>query len=335
MRQSLSAKENFQAILENKGGETADKAIKILINDPSLIQLKQELEFISKNWRDPLRPTLIRLACESVGGKEEKAKNPALAMSLMNLTFYIWDDIIDKSHSRLFRPTLFGRFGEETALIIGGLASAKAFTIVNKIQTNRATHLEISELLWAMWANMATTEKINLQNRKKEYTAMDKYSKIEKEAAADMETCLRIGGLVGDGSTSEVEHLGKYGFLMGIIFELNHDLQVTLNQTLELADKIRTGALPYALLLSIEKSPKVQEDFETICCKKKIGAKETKIIINDVFQTNTINEIEHLINTMKKDAICELKEIMKNSASRALQTLASLQLQLLRETIYL
>src|SRR3972149_5421187 len=102
MVQKQTAKEQIQKILEDNGGKTANKTTNILLHDPTLKELKPELEFTSKNWRDPLRPAMIKLACEAVGGKPQDTEEVAMAMSLMNLSFYLWDDIIDKASSRLF-----------------------------------------------------------------------------------------------------------------------------------------------------------------------------------------------------------------------------------------
>jgi geranylgeranyl pyrophosphate synthase len=133
MCSKYNIEERCRRVLEDNGGMVADKARTILLEDPALKDLRPPLEFISKNWRDPLTPALMGLSCEAVGGRSEETYEAALAMSLMNLSFYIWDDIIDKAPLKLFKPTLFGKFGEGTALMIGGLASAKAFSILNQM----------------------------------------------------------------------------------------------------------------------------------------------------------------------------------------------------------
>ncbi len=101
MLKGMSIKSNLkklcQKILEDNGGKVADRSNRILIEDPALKELRSPLEFISKTWRDPLTPSMMALSCEAVGGQPEKTCEAALAMSLMQLSFYIWDDIIDKA----------------------------------------------------------------------------------------------------------------------------------------------------------------------------------------------------------------------------------------------
>ena len=63
-------------------------------------------------------------------------------MSLINLSFFLWDDIIDRSYSKTFKPTLSGKHGSNTALIIGGMVSAKAFQILNNMNLKKQKKIQ-------------------------------------------------------------------------------------------------------------------------------------------------------------------------------------------------
>jgi geranylgeranyl pyrophosphate synthase len=325
MNPKPTAKEQIQKILQIHGGETATKATNLLLKDPTLGDLRPMLEFISKNWQDPLRPAMIKLACESVNGKTQETQEVAVAMSLMNLSFYLWDDIIDKAPSRLFKPTMLGKFGEAPTLILGGLASAKAFIILNQTKLDQTKHEAISELFWEMWTKMATAETANLQARNEEYMAKDKLLKIENEASANLEICLKMGATLGNGSEEQITHLGKYGFCLGVILELQHDVKVSINLTLELADKIKTGAYTYALLSAKEKNPELQKNLQEITCAKTVESKELEKVVKGILATKALDEISERIEELSKQAIEELREIKKNSATRALQDFAEAQ----------
>ena len=328
-----TAKEQIRKILEDYGGKTADKTTNLLLHDPTLKELKLELEFISKNWRDPLRPAMIKLACEAVEGKQQSTEKVAIAMSLMNLSFYLWDDMVDKATHRLFNPTFFGRFGEGPALIMGGIASAKAFTILNKANLDKANRQKIATLFWNMWAKMSTTEAVNLRTRGSEYSAKDKLLKISVEAEADLGNCLKMGTVIGNGSENEINSLGKYGLYLGIILELQHDFQVSVNLTLELADKVKMGTIPYTLLLAKESSIELQETLKEIECKKTVGTKEIEKIVQGFLDANMLNKIEDTIEELSKKAIEELTFINKKGAAKALRSFAEVQTRFFKESL--
>ena len=107
MTEKHDIEEHCRKILEDNGGFIADKARAILLSDSALKNLQPFTEFISKNWRDPLTPALMSLSCEAVGGQPDKTHDAGLAMSLMNLSFYIWDDIIDKAPHKIVQANTF------------------------------------------------------------------------------------------------------------------------------------------------------------------------------------------------------------------------------------
>jgi geranylgeranyl pyrophosphate synthase len=319
MQDTSTIEKRCREILETNGGKVADKARTILLEDPALKDLRPPLEFISENWRNSLTPALMRLSCEAVGGQPEATNEAALAMTLTSLSLYVWDDIIDKARLKLFKPTLFGKFGEGTALIIGGLASAKAFSILNQMNVDKAKHQTVTKLLWDFLVKIAQAETAGLRLRsQRSFSPRKKFWKIKTEAA-DLETCLKIGAVLGDGSESEIQHLGRYGLYLGIILELWKDFHVSANLTLGLAEKIRGGALPYSLLWASERSEKIRKKLDSLANKNTIEPSDIKEIVEDALEMKTLDNTVKTIRRFTKKAGEELIELKKNSATRTLQ----------------
>jgi geranylgeranyl pyrophosphate synthase len=324
-------------ILENYGGKTADNARRILIEDQLLKNMSRELSLVSKNWRDPLRPATIRLAFEATNGQSANAEveKVSIAMSLMNLSFYLWDDIIDKTASRLFSQSLFGKLGEGPALIIGGVVSAKANNLLSQVHLKNSTKQKVDELILKMWITMGETEIFNLKARNEKYTSADKLEKIEKESIANFETCLRIGATIGNGLQNQVDHLGTYGRYLGIIFELQHDFQVSLNLTMELSEKIINGALPFAVLWSLENSEEFRSNFLKMRNANSLGPGDIRKMVKGVLSSGAISEIENRVEILVKKAVESIDRMGKNRASKELRRLAEIQIQRFRESVLL
>jgi geranylgeranyl pyrophosphate synthase len=327
-----SLEERCREILEGYGGSIADKARTILLEDSALRDLRSPLGYISKNWRDPLTPALMRLSCESVGGASHETSDVALAMSLMNLSFYIWDDIIDKAPCKLLRSTLFGKFGEETALIVGGLASAKAFSILSQIDTSKKKRQTIANLFWDLWAKMAQAETASLRLQSGKNSSRAKLWKIKTEAT-DLRTCLRIGAVVGNGSENEVNHLGNYGMCLGIILELWKDFHVAVNLTLELAEKIRNGALPYSLLWASEHSEKIRKELNDVAGRKTLEPSCVRQIVKNTLETRALDNTLQSIRRYAKKAETELIDLKKNYSAQTLQFFVDAQPRLFVESL--
>jgi len=326
MHEKYTVEERCLKILEDNGGVVADKSRTILLEDVALENLRAPLEFLSKNWRDPLTPALMSLSCEAVGGRPERTYEAALAMSLMNLSVYLWDDIIDKASIKLFKPTLFGKFGEGVALMVGGLATAKAFSILNQMEEGRTKLQTVTELFWELWTKVAQAETIDLKLRtQKNLTSRDKLQKIMTEAA-DVETCLKIGAIIGNGSDEEACHLGRYGRCVGIILELRKDFQVSVNLTLELSKKIRTGAVPYFVLWAREHSEKIYRKLDDATSENTFEQGYIKEIVDAMLEKKSLDTAVRIIKRFTKKGVEELIGLERNSATQTLQSFIEDQL---------
>ncbi len=332
MHEKYTIAERCHKILEDNGGTIANKARKILLDDPELRDLKRPLAFLSKTWRDPLTPALMGLSCEAVGGEAKKTAEAALAMSLINLSFRIWDDIIDETQLRSFKPTLYGKFGEGIALIIGGLTSAKAFSILSQMNIEKEMRQFIISLLWKFLGKMARAEDANMRLRsQRNPSSREKFRKIKLEAT-DLETCLQIGATLGNGSENDIYHLGRYGLCLGVIMELWKDFHVSLNLTVELAEKIKSNALPFTVIWAKERSARIQTRLSATISKENEQS-YLKEIVEVVLETGALDNTVKTMQTFAEKGKRELKKVERNSATQTLQVLIEAQPQLFTESI--
>ena len=331
MTKNHNIEERCHKILEDNGGEVADKAKMILLEDPALKELREPLQFISENWRD-LTPALMSLSCEAVGGKPQETRDTALALCLMNLSFTVWDDTIDNAKSKTFKPTVFGKFGQGITIITGGIASAKAFSILNEAKMENSKRLKISKIMWKLWSKMATEEATTIKIRAKgTMSSNEKFSKIKSEAI-DVGTCLKIGAIIGNGSISEINHLDRYGQYLSIILALRKDFQVSVNLTLELPEKIRNNRLPYCILWAIEHSSQLDLELKRLRQEEIIDYLSMKKFIKNFLDTEVFSYISEKIDKYKKMADAELNCLTATAASLSLKTFVGIQSTLFNES---
>ncbi len=314
MKPPINAQKKFQETLENYGGETAKKSIKILLEDPSLTKLKPYTEFISKTWRDPFVPALMSLSCQAVNGDPKDTEEVAIALSLMNLSFRIWDDIIDKTYNIRFKTTFVGKFGEANALIVGGVISAKAFTILNEVNLDTQKKQKINELIWTYWAKMAEAETTDLSTVRKEYRGKDKLKKI-KDETINIKTCLKIGAIIGNGYAEEINGIEEFGECLGILLELVNDVKVSLNFTLELDRKISSGNLTYFLLKEKETSEYMEKELEFLKKRQIIEPQEIGLIVDMLLKSKSLVQIKDYVKSLNKKGQKALK-CLRSSDSR-------------------
>lgn len=322
-------------ILEENGGKVAEKSRKIMLADPKLKTLKDPFQFIATNWRDPLTPSLLSLSCEAVGEDPIKTNDLAIALSLINLTFFLWDDIIDSSYSKHFKATLTGKYGTGIALITGGMISAKAFTILNNLKIQQEKKELINQNIWNLLSLMAKAETHSIKMRTKgRYSSKIKLWKIETESI-DPEICLRIGALIGDGSEREIENLGTYGKCLGIIIGLINDFRIGTNLTLELAEKIKLNVPPYCLLLASENSISFKKVLEKAFSKEELNPKSIELIVKSMLKTGIYEEIEKKVVYWVEKANKAIENLNQNRATQTLLKFIQLQPKYFLESIHL
>jgi geranylgeranyl pyrophosphate synthase len=332
MHEKYDIEEKCRKILEDNGAIVADKAKRLLLEDPDLKNLRPPIEFVSNNWRD-LTPAFMSLSCEALGGHPKKTYDTALAMSLINLTFYIWDDIIDNAHFKLFKPTLLEKFGQGTALIVGGVLSAKAFSILNTMKMEKEKCQAINKLVWQLLVQMSHTEITVLRLRKQEpLSSKAKLWKIKSEAI-DFETWFKIGALIGNGSENEARRLAQYGRCLGIISELWKDFLVSTNLTTELEEKIKNKTLPYSLLWASEHSERVQKTLCNLLNEEKAEKIDIKQIVDAFLETEALNNVRKTMKRLAKQGAKALDGIQKNKAVETLLFYIEAQPQLFMRSL--
>lgn len=327
-----SLEERCYGILEEKGGKIADEARTILLKEKSLTGLRQPLRHISDNWRDTFAPSMVVLSCEAVGGKpDETTHQAALAISLMNLSFRLWDDIMDKTTYRGFIPTIRGDFGGSVALMIGGLASAKAFSVLTGMKLNETKRQAIAKLVWNYWGNLAGAEVANLKLKRRGDVKPEEKLKVFEMEGVGVETMLKIGATLGNGSEDEMQHLGNYGRYLGTILELRRDFNVAINLTLELAGKIKSGALPYALLWARSRSEKVKGYLPLF--KGTIEPVDIRKIVEAMLETRALENTVRLIEELTKKGVVEVLEVKDSKTTLILRFFLEAQSEILAESL--
>ena len=269
----------------------------------------------------------MNLSCQAVNGNPQDTAEVAIAMSLMNLSFRILDDIIDKTYSRKFLTTFVGKFGESTALIVGGVISAKAFTLLNQASLDVEKKRKINALVWNYCAKMAEVETNDLEAKIKEYSAKNKLNKIKAETI-NVQTSLEIGVIIGNGSTEETEGLKQYGECLGILLELQNDLQVSLNLTLELARKIKTNSLPLWLLRAKESSKEIDDEVKSMI-KKEVTPEQIGRLVNLLLKSQAVAKTKEEIKLLTANGIKSLARLESNKEVEKMRIIIEAQEQLI------
>ena len=331
MENTTDLEKRFWTILNCKGSKIHEESKRILLEDIRSDDLRETMEYASKRYRDLLRPTLMVLSCEAVGGKAETVDPVAKAMTLVGMSLYIFDDIVDGTEYRCFVPTTMGKFGVGTTLIAGGLVTAKAFTLLNQVDLLPMQRRRVSKLFWRFLRRMAEAEIANLRLRKREKIHAEDKIAVLKIRTVNIEACTSAGAILGSGSNKEIDHLGKFGEYLGLVLELTDDLTESLNLTLELREKIRMGSWPYTLSWAEDHSRKIRDLLSSIT-EKEMDSHCVEKIVGGIFDSDAVGHITDLSAELTAKAKKELSSLRDTEAKKALELIAEAQSSFLPPT---
>ena len=190
-------------------------------------ELQKSTQHLIKAGGKKIRPSLVVLSSEAVGGTAEVAIKTAAAVELIHTFSLIHDDIMDKDEMRRGEPSVHVLWGESMAILAGDTLFSKAFETVLETPVNSISY---ERVLNALKTVVDSCIKIcegqasdmcfegNFEVNEDEYMNM-----IYKKTGALIAAATRSGAIMGGGNPEEVETLTEYGRLIGLAFQIQDD----------------------------------------------------------------------------------------------------------------
>ncbi|MEN3035212.1 MAG: polyprenyl synthetase family protein [Candidatus Methanosuratincola sp.] len=216
---------------------------------------KRAIRSFSRKWKDYSRAALMVMACKAVGGSPEMVAPAAKALVLSGAAFDLHDDIVDKSYVRTEKnmKTTMGLFGMEVTLLIGDAFLIEGLSKLHELRETlpadkvRLVIETIKEGLYELGS--AEVDELKLVRN---FTVKPKqYLRIVRMKAADVESYTRVGAIIGGATEGEINALGEFGRLLGMLVILRDDINDTFNDKCELISRITKESLPLPIVYSL------------------------------------------------------------------------------------
>jgi len=304
------AMEQIQKVFKKRGKKALEMARKEILQEK--LECKEAREalayFVTKYWHDLARPSLLSLVCEAVGGDPELTTPIAVPMMLISGALDIHDDIIDKSKRKYGRLTVYGRYGEDMAILVGDAMLFKGLTLLNKSE-GRDIPLEkmgiIIDIIKNMFFELGDAEALELQFRGNLNVSPEAYLQVVRKKAADVEAHTRVGAILGSASLKKTEALGEYGRLLGMLIILRDDWMDVFDVE-ESFSRIRKESLPLPLLYGLQHKI-IRDELRTILLKENPTRKDAEFVLKTIEKTNVSQKYVKLMNELAEQALSKLR----------------------------
>jgi len=185
--------------------------------------LYEPVNYVLSGGGKRIRPLLVILSCEAVGGTMKQAVNAAVAIEILHNFTLVHDDIMDNANSRRGRATVHKKWDTNIAILVGDELVALAYRELLKTQSSHIARVadiftegvvEVCE--GQMYdKDFETRSRVSL----KDYMLM-----IGKKTGKMVSVASEMGAVIGGATASEARALKHYGTHVGRAFQIQDDL---------------------------------------------------------------------------------------------------------------
>lgn len=169
-----------------------------------------------------LRPTLVLLTASALGLEAKLALKAAAAMQISEEWILISDDIEDNSNERRGKPTLHKMYGQELAINASDTLETIMWKIITDCKNQKITD-EFYRIILRTTLGQAVEQ---IWTNSKTKITDEKYFFIadSKSAYYSMAGPMRLGAIVANASTNELDRITDFGLHLGRCFQLVDDI---------------------------------------------------------------------------------------------------------------
>jgi geranylgeranyl diphosphate synthase type II len=181
------------------------------------------LTYILEGGGKRIRPLLLLLSCEAVGGSVRDALEAAVAIEILHNFTLVHDDIMDNASSRRGRPTVHTKWDANVAILVGDELLALAYRALLNTETRKIR--EITKVFTEGVVEVCEGQAYDKEFETRRAVRVDAYLlMIEKKTAKMVAVATEIGALIGRGSDASIRALRRYGEHVGRAFQIQDDL---------------------------------------------------------------------------------------------------------------
>ncbi len=311
-----AAMKEMQKIFKKRGTKALRIARKEVLRETiECEEAKEALTyFMTQYWHDLARPALLSMVCEAVGGDPGITTPIGVPMILISGAISIHDDIIDKTKAKSGYPTVCGKYGKDVALLVGDALLFKGFSLLNTA-TDRGVPAEkmplITRIVKDMFFELGDAEAMELLLRRQMDVLPKRYLKIVKRKAADVEAHTRIGAVLGGGSKEEIEAMGYFGRILGMMIILRDDW-IDLMDLEESRHRIKGESLPLPILYGLQ-DPQINVKLRPVLVRDTLTKRDAQTILETIHNSKAMGQYVNLMRKLANRAKSKLRSVNYNT----------------------
>jgi geranylgeranyl pyrophosphate synthase len=279
-------------------------------------------------WNDSIRQGIASIAFEAIGGKLENVVPLQVALSFIDVTMDIHDDIIDDSMKKKGTKTMYGKIGKASTLLIGDVFLVKGFHLLHRAIENLSKEQQ-SQIMDTVNSFLAEVVKAHITETdlqsKKWKVKPQVYLGILTQKAAEIEGRMKIAGIYGGANQKQIQALSKYGRILGILLAVRAEY-TDLFEPIELSNRVKNECLPLHILYGLQKKAYKEKIF-SLLSKSSPTQKDSEELLQILKETGTLASLKNQLKSLQKEAEDTLSQLPNNKEKEHLKLIITSMLE--------
>lgn len=258
--------EAFLAKQSNAVNQALDRFLPKATTKPATIHRAMRYSLFAGGKR--IRPALCLAASMACGGNESEAMPLACAVECIHTYSLVHDDLpaMDNDDFRRGKLTSHKVFGEGMAVLAGDALLTQAFEIAAKCRgwprySHQTIVLELAKAAGSL--QLIAGQVADLEGERKKLSARQLQYIHERKTSALLCCAVRLGGMSANCTTTQLKALTKFGYNVGLAFQVIDDI-LDVTQTTEKLGKTagkdtKARKATYPAIVGLEKSRRIAQ----------------------------------------------------------------------------
>lgn len=273
-----------------------------------------------------IRPMLLLLSADVVGGDAYACIPAALAIELLHTFTLVHDDIMDHDDMRRGHPTIHVQWDEPTAILAGDGLVTLAYQSL--LQTEHPRLIPVMKCFTDGLLVLCEGQALDKSFENLESVTLNNYlDMIHKKTATLLEVSCEIGAMLGNGAQNETESLKQFARNLGVAFQIQDDLLDLISEETVFgkprgSDLMQKKQTCLTLHFDQHAGPDEKQAYHRLISKDRLTPDDIRAIQELFRQTGTLQETRDMVTQGMDRAIHCLSELRPGEPRDILESLA-------------
>jgi len=213
---------NFSSQYQRYKG-IVDQQLRSCVRKNEPLSLYQPVRYVLSGGGKRIRPLLVILSCEAVGGSARQAQHAAVAVEILHNFTLVHDDIMDNAASRRSRATVHTKWDTNIAILVGDELVALAYREL--LRTRSPYIARVADIFTEGVVEVCEGQAYDKEFEMRNHVSLDEYLlMIGKKTGKMVSVASEMGAVIGGGTASEIRASKLYGTSIGRAFQIQDDL---------------------------------------------------------------------------------------------------------------